>query len=219
MRYTTILFDMDGTIIETEHIWKQATRELIICKGLSLTDAELDNIEYRLHGLSIDTCCQLIKEICRLPDSVESLIQQKAARAYNLYATGIRFINGFVEFHKVLQNKGLKSAIATNASKEIVTITDKKLNLKQFFGNHVYHMEHVNHKSKPDPAIFLHAAEQLISQPQDCIVIEDSPPGIRAAKNAGMYCIAINTSKQKEKLREADLIIEGYHELDLKNFK
>lgn len=217
MKYTTIIFDMDGTIIETDHIWKQATRELITRRGIHLSDEKFAKLNYELHGLALHKSCQLIKNVCNLPDNVEILIQEKGSRAYELYAHNIRFIKGFLEFYKKLQSQGIKSAIATNATQDIVDIADKKLSLKKLFSNHVYHMNHVNHQGKPNPAVFLHAAQQLKSDPQQCIVIEDSSPGIQGAKNAGMYCIAINTSGKKEKLQEADLVIESYHDLNLAN--
>ena len=68
---------------------------------------------------------------------------------------------------------------------------------------------------KPNPAIYLYAAQQLGIDPEDCIAIEDSRHGIRAAKNAGMFCIGINSSKNLENIQEADHKIDAYHELDL----
>ena len=82
------------------------------------------------------------------------------AAANKLYETGINFIPGFPEFiQKVAQYK-LKVAIATNATIETLEITDKSLIL-QFFGKHLYSMNHENNIGKPSPLLFLHAAQQL----------------------------------------------------------
>ena len=72
-------------------------------------------------------------------------------------------------------------------------------------------------RSKPFPDIFLKAAKQLNVNPSECIVIEDTPAGITAAKQAGMYVIAITTSFPKSVLVEADRIIDSYSDLDLLN--
>jgi beta-phosphoglucomutase-like phosphatase (HAD superfamily) len=73
----------------------------------------------------------------------------------------------------------------------------------------------VGNKSKPDPAIYLHAAEKLGSSPQECIVIEDAPNGIQSAKSAGMKCIGIATTFTKDKLVEADLIANGFEDIKI----
>lgn len=218
MNYQSIIFDMDGTIIKTNHIWKLATQKLITERGIILSENEWQELNAIIHGLSLPLSIQVIKDRYKLTDSVETLINEKEFYANSLYAQGIQFIDGFVEFHKQIDALGISSAIATNAVPTTVAITDQTLNLKQFFGNHLYHMGHVNYRAKPDPSIFLYAAQQLITKPEHCIVIEDSPLGIHAAKKAGMYCIAINSSGQKEKLQEADFIIENYHDLDISRF-
>ena len=78
-------------------------------------------------------------------------------------------------------------------------------------------MDHVNRAYKPKPDVYLHAAKMLETDPCDCIAIEDSPSGIKAAKAAGMFCIGINTGKNRDNLKEADLIVECYSEIDIEN--
>ncbi len=73
----------------------------------------------------------------------------------------------------------------------------------------------VNRVCKPSPDIFLHAAKKINVEPEHCIVIEDSVHGIKAAKAAGMYCIAINTGKDRHLLGQADEIVDCYTEINL----
>jgi beta-phosphoglucomutase-like phosphatase (HAD superfamily) len=63
--------------------------------------------------------------------------------------------------------------------------------------------------------LYLHAAKQIDIAAELCVAIEDSAHGIRAAKGAGMFCIGINTSKNLDNLKEADFIIDTYHDIDL----
>ena len=87
--------------------------------------------------------------------------------------------------------------------------------MKNFFGDHIYSKADVNYQSKPDPAIFLHTAKNLNTDPKECIVIEDSACGVEAAKKAGMYCIGINTDNNRKNTQEADMTIDFYEEINL----
>ena len=75
----------------------------------------------------------------------------------------------------------------------------------------------INNICKPDPAIYLYAAQQLGVHPKNCVAFEDSIPGITAAKAAGMFCIGINTGKDRQALAQADHIIDHYDELIIEN--
>ncbi len=215
MNYKAIIFDLDGTIIETEHIWHHATTSLITSRGIAYTPELQQELTMRLHGLSMKESCQVIKDLTGIQDRVEDLVQEKMGVANKAYSEHIRFIDGFETFHQKVKGHNMAMAIATNAQAQTVAITDSKLNLTQFFGNHIYNISHVNFVGKPNPAIYLHAAQQLAIDPQDCIVIEDSAHGIEAAKRAGMFCVGINTSKKPGLLAQSDMIINHYNDLDL----
>ncbi|MHA2306487.1 MAG: HAD family hydrolase, partial [Candidatus Hodarchaeales archaeon] len=73
-------------------------------------------------------------------------------------------------------------------------------------------------RGKPYPDIFLESASQIGINPDHCIALEDTPNGIQAAKDAGMYVIAITTTFLANKLENADLVISSFHELDLRTF-
>lgn len=106
-----------------------------------------------------------------------------------------------------------KLGIATSAPKIKVNAILKYLNLQDYFS--IIITSDMVSKGKPNPELFLKAAEELETAPQDCLVIEDSPNGIAAAKNGGMRCIAITTTHQSDDLSQADLIIAGFRELKL----
>ncbi len=213
--YDAIIFDLDGTIIDTERFWKQASQALLERRGIVLDKKTHDTLFTQLQGLALNKSCLMIKQTAHLPESVEELIAEKSEIAHSCYKKGLSFIPGFVEFHQKLSMLGLKSGIATNAIAESAELTDKILNLKRFFGQHIYNVNHVNFKNKPDPALYLFAANKLCVAPGRCIAIEDSAHGVRAAKQAGLYCIGINTAGKPNQLQEADCIVNGYQEIQL----
>ena len=218
MKYKAIIFDMDGTIIDTEHIWKQAVRDVITSRGVVVDDALEQHLQNTLRGLALAKSCLFLKEKFNLSDDVDFLVKEKANRALDLYKKEVRFIAGFPEFHQKLAQHNLLSGIATNADDDTVEAADNTLDLKKFFGQHIYAISAVNNVCKPDPAIYLHAAQQLGVQPHECIAIEDSAHGIHAAKKAGMFCIGINTSDNRAYVEASDLIVNTYAEIDLTRF-
>lgn len=220
MKYKAIIFDMDGTITNTEKIWKAATEHILQKYLPNASKEELDALKVHFKGLALHETCRIINEAtdkdCKI--TPEEIIKEKAAHAHMLYKNGVEYIIHFPEFHaKASKEFGLKTAIATNAIGETLVATMESLPLADFFGEHMYHIELVNKVCKPAPDIYLYAAKQLGVNPTLCIAIEDSAHGIAAAKAAGMYCIGINTGKDRHTLKQADEIVDCYREIDLHN--
>lgn len=216
MKKQAIIFDLDGTITDTEMIWTQATKSLLEHRGVIYTKEVQQQLRLALGGFALYNSCVYLKEEFNLADSIEVLMHEKRQRALEIYSQGIRFVEGFTDFIKQLDAFSLKKAIATNADDRTLEITNRALNLRQYFNEHIYGISCVNNRCKPDPAIYLHAANQIGIEPRHCIAIEDSAHGIKAARQAGMFCIGINTSKNPLQLQEAHIQIDHYAQIDLK---
>jgi len=215
MNYRAVIFDMDGTITDTEHIWHEAFKQLLQRHNVSLEKNHELAILHKITGLGLLEKSAIIKELAGLQESLEVIAREKLDLAKRLYGQHIRLMNGFADFHKALQARQLKTGVATNADDETLEITKRALKLEHFFGNHIYGISRVNNMGKPNPAIYLHAARMLGEKPEHCIAIEDSAHGINAARSAGMFCIGFNAAGQDEQVARAHLKVCSYDEIDL----
>jgi beta-phosphoglucomutase len=215
MKFKAIIFDMDGTIIDTEHIWEHATGKLLTLHGVEYTQEHKEILAPQLRGLQLHNSCSIIRDMFELSCPIDDLVKQKSELANQLYRQEVIFIDGFVEFHQQVVAAQLKNGIATNADDDTVAAVKQKLNLEKYFGEHIYGISHVAFAGKPNPAIYLHTAAQLNIDPKDCIAIEDSAYGIEAAQRAGMFCIGINSSGDRDAIKKADKKIDHYKEIDL----
>lgn len=206
---------MDGTIVNTETVWDTAGHQLIERRGITCTPELKIELKHKIGGLALQKSCAVIKELVGLSEPVEDLIEEKRAIALDLYGNGIGFVDGFEDFYRKLDTFALKKAIATNADDPTIRKTNDALDLRRFFGRHIYGISAVNFVCKPDPAVYIHAANKLGVQPTDCIAVEDSAFGIAAARAAGMTCIGINTGNDRTQLAQAHRIVDTYHEIDL----
>ena len=216
MKYKAILFDLDGTIIHTERFWQEATVQLMNKKpdACPILKQELSQ---KLIGRAIHESCQLIKDELNLLESIEELMLEKETHALNLYKNQITYLKGFEDFFQEAMNHGLKTAIATNSTQKTLHAANEESKLHTFFGEHMYSIAAVGNKAKPNPDIFLYAAEKLQIDPAECLVIEDSITGVRAAKAANMFCVRILSKENPHRESLADITVQEYCEIDLKN--
>jgi HAD superfamily hydrolase (TIGR01509 family) len=116
-------------------------------------------------------------------------------------------IPGVSDFIGFCKSKGLALAVATSAGNYKMNINLELLKMQSGVFDALVSGEDITH-NKPHPEIFLKAAEKLGLQPNECLVIEDAPSGVKAAKAAGCKCLALRTTFSCEDLKEADEIVK-----------
>jgi HAD superfamily hydrolase (TIGR01509 family) len=207
-KFGAIIFDLDGTIADTEPFWAISTRNILEKRGVILTDVKHHELNRQLRGKCLSEAMLITKNIYNLDDDHNDL-RIELINYFDSIRHKVGFIAGCREFIEKVAKK-YKIAIASNGSKDIVDKTVHNLSLQQYFGAHIYSKDDVYGITKPKPDIFIHTSKMLNIAPSECIVIEDSETGIEAAKNAGMFVIAINTSNMIDKLSQANIIAQNY---------
>lgn len=197
-----IIFDMDGTIIETELIWKNALERMLLGQGVTHDLGAPGSVGEKMIGKEMSESIELLRETFNITRENAELVTDTLAHARDLFQETIEFIPGFENFHNILIEAEMPVCIATNCDPDSLEHLKKKMDLPKFFGQHIYCLAHVENKAKPDPAVFLHAAAQMGVKPEECLVFEDSYYGFMAAKAAGMHCIAIKNNKNKDFFEE-----------------
>jgi HAD superfamily hydrolase (TIGR01549 family) len=208
--FNTLIFDAEGIVIDTENIWDKGQTEFLRRRGF-IYDRE--RIKPLLTGRSLAEGVEIMKRIYGFEGDTPSLARERADIVYELMAHETEFIEGFPDFFESVRGR-YKTCIATSMDTGLLTRVDRRLGLSKLFDGRIYTLADVNFRSKPNPDIFLYAAQRLKSKPENCLVIEDAPYGIRAAKRAGMQCLAITTTYPEEKLQEADIIVDHYGQID-----
>ncbi len=209
-----IIFDMDGTIIKTESAWQKITLDLLAHYGITTLTEEQEALLKSFSGVAMISVASQLKLHFNLDDNIETIVMHKTVIANAVLANHVEFIEGFELFHARLQQFNIPTSIATNAMPDNLLSLSKQLNFERFFGINLYSQADVNYRPKPDPALFLHAAEKLGVKPEECLVFEDSMPGFLAARAAGMKCIAIKNEFNHSFLEHVHESISNYHEAE-----
>lgn len=202
------IFDLDGVITDTAKYHYLAWKELAAGLGYDFPEEQGE----RLKGVSRMQSLEIVLESCRglklTQEEKEGFAEQKNEIYLHMIEglTSADILPGIEIFLEKIKREGNLTALGS-ASKSGGKILDK-LGIMPLFD--VVVDGNVIRKAKPDPEVFLKAAEMLDTDPRHCIVIEDAQAGVKAAKAGGMYCIGIGEERY---LKEADLVLESTDQL------
>ena len=213
-----IIFDCDGVIADTEPLHFGAFQRVLEEEGILLTREQY----YRDYLALDDRNCfsQVHKDRGRPlgPEQLSELITRKAGYIEPMMRSHLLIFPGVVQFMRQAFER-YPMAVASGALRHEVDMVLQHAGVRELFRVVVAAEDVVNGKPHPEPFLkacsLLNATREEMIAAHECLVIEDSIPGVRAAHNAGMRCLAVTNSYPRERLDNADLVVGGLGEVSL----
>ncbi len=204
-----VIWDMDGVISDSYPFHLAAWQETFAKRGISFAKEDFT----KLFGTRNDFIVKSVMGTQVSKEDIKNIVQEKE-ETFRKKATGnIKPFPGALKLLNAIKRGNFKLGLASSAPKENVELVISELGLEGVFDCIVFGQEVT--ESKPSPQIYLLAAQKLEVAPSDCMVIEDSPFGVKAAKMAGMKCLAVTNTHPQEEFQEADTVVDSLENVDL----
>ncbi|MGQ9897595.1 MAG: HAD family hydrolase [Acidobacteriota bacterium] len=215
-----VIFDFDGVIADTEELHFNCLRRILYEEGITIDHQEYNEIYLALDDKScFKKAFTIAKSENLSPEKLDKLVNRKA-KLFQSNLEKVKLFTGIPEWIRKNSSKVLLGIYSGALRQEIDSILYKYSLLNHF--TTIITTEEVRN-GKPSPEGYILALQRLQEKednyisPLGCLVIEDSVAGIEAAKAASMYCVAITNSTSREKLYQADLILDTITELSIEN--
>ena len=205
-RIEAVVFDMDGVLVDTEHLWDEVREALTEEWGGRYTP----EAQEAMMGMSSPEWSRYLHEVVGLHEPPEVINAEVVRRMLERYEADLPVVPGAVEAVRRLAAAGYRLAVASSSNRELIDAVLRRLELTSVFDVTVSSEEVA--RGKPAPDVYLETARRLSVEPARCAAIEDSGSGIRAAHAAGMRVIAYpnrHYPPAADVLALADVVIES----------
>ncbi len=202
-----VLFDHDGLLVDSEPWQMSAWKSVLENLGWEITEEQMRSYV----GKSLEVIASDAQKKIKKPVSAVDLVDRKT-KAYLSLLPHVKLMSGVTELITALKKNHLRLAVVSSSPRQEVI---GALQMRSIFSKFdvIVAAEDVTHH-KPAPNSYLLAAKRLNLQPNECVVFEDSPSGVAAAKAAGMFCIAVPSAFTKShSFKQADIVIDSVYDL------
>lgn len=210
-----VIFDMDGTLIDSMWVWREVDIEFLKKRGIELPE----DLQRAIEGLSFTETAVYFKERFNLEENIEEIMNEWMDMVDHYYRNVIKAKKGVHKFLEYLKDNGFLIGMATSNNRQLVEAVLSRNGILHYFDEIVTTCEVPRDKSFPD--VFLETAKRLNVNPEECIVFEDTIPAVRGARAANMKVVGVydeyGTCTPDELKEITDHLIEDFentiHEL------
>ena len=214
MKYKAIIYDMDGLLVDSMIHWLELDRIFFEPRGIKITE----DLVRQLTGKSEKENLAFLKKEFNMGIEMDDLFAKRREHIDIIYREKTIDMPGVDVLIKKAKEIGLKQAVASGAPHHTIKIVAERFGWVDHF-DELLSVEHVEHRGKPEPDVFLHTAEKLGIKPEECVVLEDAENGVVAAKRAGMACIAVPDKRWSfGDFSEADLVVDSLENKEVYEF-
>lgn len=201
-----ILWDMDGVLVDTGEFHFQAWSAILPIYQIAFDRGKFE------HTFGMNNYGVLTILLGRAPTQAEhdEIAGRKEAAFRSLIRGKVRLLPGVQGWLEHFTSSGVRMAVASSAPSENIDALVDELHIRPFFQAI---LSASGKPSKPDPYVFLAAAQAIEVEPENCVVVEDAVAGVEAARRGGMRCLAVTTTNPPEKLRSAHRIVDHLDQL------
>ena len=197
-----VIWDMDGVIVDSEPHHFQSWKNVLKHYSFNVSEAQLR----RMFGMTSPEVVRILFGADVKEEFVSRLCEEKELLFREAFQESAAYLPGVEYWLSTFKQAGIRQALASSGSQENIDAVLDALGTRRFLDVVV---SGKNLPSKPDPAVFLMAAQQLGRQSDVCLVIEDSIAGVAGAKAARMKCLAVTTTNTPLELTTAEMVLKN----------
>jgi len=203
-----VIFDMDGVMIDSEPLWEKTERILLARRDIEYSPTYRDQIV----GLNQNDSGKLLIDTFELKETVEDIISERVEILTAIYEEELEVVLDLIPLLDNLRDNKFKLAVASSSPLRVINFVLDMFSLQEYFP--VVVSGECTENGKPHPDIYLHTAKRLEVEPSECVAIEDSINGVKSAKAAGMYCIAVPDKRLSQmEFQNADIIVPNLNRI------
>ena len=206
-----VLFDLDGTLVDSMWVWSEVDIRYLGEMGLSVPA----DLQEEIEGMGFTEVAEYFKKRFQISQDIEQIKETLNILAMDAYQNQVKLKPGIRSFLTYLKSQNIRTAVASSNSRELIEAVLKSHRIDRYFDCIVTSCE--VQRGKPAPDVYLEAAGRLGVKPENCLVFEDIVAGIQSGKAAGMTTCAVedaySLAQREEKRRRADYYIESYDEV------